>query len=245
VSGRASCIYEGEVRHQRRTPRQHAFRYRVFLMYIDLDELPRLFDGTALWSVTRPAPARFKRADYHGDAAKPLADAVRDTVYERLGHRPDGPVRMLANLRYLGYCFNPVTFYWCFDPSGTTVTHVVAEVTNTPWGERHAYVSDQLTSRHRKELHVSPFWSMDMDYEWRIGAPGERLEISIGAERHGMRAFDAALHLTRHEITPRQLRAVLLRNPPMTLKFTAAIYAQAARLRLKGIRPYPHPGAAR
>ena len=239
----ASCIYEGVVRHRRRTPREHAFDYRVFMMYLDLGELPELFDGCPLWSARRPAPARFRRADYLGDPSVPLDESVRRLVTDRIGERPQGPVRVLTNLRYLGHCFNPVSFYYCFDAAADTVEFVVAEVTNTPWGERHAYVSRALNSRQGKELHVSPFWGMNMEYDWRIGEPRDRLHVSIGADRDGERVFDATLALRRREITSRSLIELLLRHPPMTMKVSGAIYAEALRLRLKGIRPYPHPKA--
>lgn len=240
----ASCIYEGAVWHRRHTPHEHSFRYRVFMMYVDLGELPELFDGHPLWSARRPAPARFRRADYLGDPATPLDESVRRLVAGRTGERPQGPVRVLTNLRYFGHCFNPVSFYYCFDAAGEDVGFVVAEVTNTPWGERYAYVSRALDSRHGKELHVSPFWGMDMQYDWRIGEPLDRLQVSIGADRSGERVFDATLALRRRPISRRALTALLLRHPPMTMKVSGAIYAEALRLRLKGIRPHPHPKAA-
>jgi DUF1365 family protein len=222
----------------------HAFRYRVFMMYVDLGELPELFDGHRLWSARGPAVASFRRSDYLGDPATPLAEAVRELVANRTGERPSGPVRMLANLRYFGHCFNPVCFYYCFDDAGERVRFVVAEVTNTPWGESYAYVSSTLESQHEKKLHVSPFWGMDFEYEWRIGEPAERLAVTIGARRGDDPVFDAALSLRRREITHRALTGLLVRYPPMTMKVSAAIYAQALRLRLKGVRTHPHPRIA-
>jgi hypothetical protein len=247
-----SAIYEGVVTHRRRTPVEHAFSTRLFLMYLDLDELPRLFDGHPLWSARRPALARFRRADFLGDPALPLDEAVRALVRERLGFRPAGPVRMLAHLRYLGHCFNPVVFYWCFAPDGERVEAVVAEVTNTPWGERHAYVAGAegnadhvLESRHEKALHVSPFMQMAIDYRWRVGTPGERLGVSIeNRDAGGELVFDARLALRRREITRAALTRVLVRHPAMTLRVLGGIYGQALRLRLKGARWHPRPKKA-
>lgn len=248
----ASAIYEGAVVHRRRTPVEHAFRSQLFLMYIDLDELPQLFDRHPLWSAQRPAPAWFRRADYLGDPFVPLDVAVRDLVEDRLGTRPQGPVRMLAHLRYLGHCFNPVTFYWCFAPGGERVEAVVAEVTNTPWGDRHAYVSagggsgeHMLESHHDKALHVSPFMAMDIDYTWCVSTPGEQIAVRIENRRDGELLFDAQLALRRRPITRRSLTSVLVRRPGMTLQVLAGIYAQALRLRLKGARWHPRPEAAR
>jgi DUF1365 family protein len=112
----------------------------MFMVLLDLDELPRCFDGRLLWSARRPALAWFRRADYLGDPGTPLARAVRELVAERTGTRPEGPIRLLTHLRYFGHCFNPVSFYYCYDRDGERVQAVVAHVTNTPWGERHAYV---------------------------------------------------------------------------------------------------------
>jgi DUF1365 family protein len=191
-----SCLYEGSVRHRRATPVRHEFRSPLFMVYLDLAELPELFDGRALWSARRPAVAWFRRSDYLGDPAVPLEQAVRDLVGERTGSRPDGPVRLLAHLRYFGHCFNPVSFYYCFDAAGERVTSVVAEVTNTPWGERHAYVMpvggaadhgtvSLMRDSFDKSLHVSPFMGMDHVYDWRLSEPSERLMVHIESARTG------------------------------------------------------------
>ena len=211
---------------------------RLFLMYLDLAELPQALDG-----VPR-ALARFRRADYLGDPRVPLDVAVRDLVQERLGVRPAGPVRMLAHLRYLGHCFNPVAFYFCFAQDGVTVEAVVAEVTNTPWGERHAYVAagggnadHVLESRHAKAMHVSPFMPMEMTYRWRVATPGERLTVAIeNRDAAGALVFEARLALERRELSRAALLRTLARHPAMTLRVLGGIYGQALRLRLKGAR---------
>ncbi len=243
-----SAIYEGVVTHRRRAPVEHAFRQRLFMTYLDLDELPQLFDGHPLWSARRPALAWFRRKDFLGDPAIPLDVAVRDLVEQRLGTRPVGPVRMLAHLRYLGHCFNPVVFYWCFAPDGERVEAVVAAVTNTPWGERHAYVArgggnaeQVLESRHDKALHVSPFMAMEMEHHWRISTPGERIAVTIENRRDGEPLFAAHLALRRRAIGRRSLTAVLARHPAMTLRVLGGIYGQALRLRLKGAPWHARP----
>jgi DUF1365 family protein len=214
------------------------------MVYLDLDELPELFDGHPLWSARRPALGWFRRSDYLGDPAIPLDRAVRALVAEHTGYRPEGPVRILTNLRCFGYCFNPVSFYYCFDPAGVRVEAVAAEVTNTPWGERHAYVSRELASRHRKRLHVSPFLELDYEYELALSTPSDRLAVAIGADREGQRVFDASIALARRALTKRALSSLLLAHPPASMQVIAAIYAQALRLKLKGIRVQPHPREA-
>lgn len=223
------------------------------MAYLDLDELPGLFDGRWLWSARRPAVAWFRRKDYLGDPAVPLADAVRELVTERTGVRPGGPIRLLTHLRYFGYCFNPVSFYYCFDSSGERVVAVVAEVTNTPWGERHAYVmpvaqpenrgtARVMRDRFEKRLHVSPLMGMDHVYDWRLTEPAERLLVHIESQAPtGERVFDATLSLHRRAITEWSLRRALVRHPLLTARIVARIYTHALRLKLRGATYFPHP----
>jgi DUF1365 family protein len=231
----ASAIYAGDIRHRRFKVRNHEFRYPLTLAYIDLDELPRLLGGRLLrkW----PGMVRFRRKDYLGSEGD-LREAVRNRVAAELGSRPEGPIRLLTHLRTLGHCFNPVSFYYCFNPD-ETLHSIVAEVTNTPWGERHAYVLEAgnrsvNTGDFDKALHVSPFMPMDQRYTWRAPAPGKTLSVHIESTEHGERAFDATLSLTRRPLTTRGLA-----KP--TLRLLALIYGHAVALKLKGVPIQPHP----
>jgi uncharacterized protein len=259
VSGSwASCLYEGSVRHRRIGPPADEFRYPLFMAYLDLDEMPELFQKPWLWSARRPAVAWFRRADHLGDSAVPLRDAVSELVWRQAGTRIEGPIRLLTHLRYFGYCFNPVSFYYCYDAGGENVVAVVAHVTNTPWGESHSYVMavsapadhgsvSLMRGEFEKRLHVSPLMGMDQVYDWRLTEPDERLSVHIQARRAGGEmTFDATLSLARREITPRMLRRALVRYPFLTARITARIYAQALRLKLGGAKYFPHPnrGAA-
>jgi len=245
-----SCVYEGTVRHRRFEPVSHAFSYPLFMMYLDLDELPAVLDCHALWSARRPAPAWFRRADYLGRPEVPLDEAVRALVAERVGRRPEGPIRLLTHLRYFGYIMNPVSFYYCFDLGGDLVETIVAEVTNTPWNERHSYVlgreADEGGARvHRyrlaKEFHVSPFMDMDLSYDWRFSQPARRLVVHMKNLGTSGKMFDATLVMRRQELSRGTLSRMLMRYPWITARVISAIYWQALRLCMKGAPFYTHP----
>ncbi len=245
-----SCLYEGRVRHRRFAPRQHQFEYRLFYAYLDLDELDKAFARRWLWSSTKPALAWFRRSDYLGDKHVPLKQAVMDRVEQATGQCPRGPIRLLTHLRYFGFVFNPVSFYYCFDQLDTRVETIVAEITNTPWGERHAYVlpidGDQPSQRHmhfnlQKDFHVSPFLPMTMDYHWTFTAPEERLKVHMINRQSDKLMFDATLTLSRKPLSAANCAGVLARYPLMTMKVIGAIYWQALRLFLKRTPFYNHP----
>jgi DUF1365 family protein len=242
-----SAIYRGTVRHRRFATRRNDFEHGVALAYVDLDELPHLLGGRLVDQ--RPGLVRFRRDDYLGDPERPLGDEVRALVKDRSGQRPDGPIRLLTHLRSFGHCFNPVSFYYCFDAAGERLDAIVAEVTNTPWGERHCYVVGRDATDHPsvlggqsdKALHVSPFMGMDHRYEWRVAAPAESLSVHIESHRQGSLAFDATLSLRRRELTSRELASATARYPVATARMLALIYLHAVVLKLKGVPVHPHP----
>jgi DUF1365 family protein len=241
----ASAIYEGYVRHRRYAERRREFSHPIAMAYVDLDELPDLLGGR----LVRRAPGlvRFRRRDYLGDPDVPLAAAVRERVVAETGRAPDGPIRLLTHLRTFGHCFNPASFYFCFDRD-ERLQALVAEVTNTPWGERHSYVLARdaergcvLRGESEKVMHVSPFFGMDQRYEWRVAQPGESFALQIENHERGGRVFDATLSLRRRELSQRSLRRVTARYPFATMRILALIYAHALVIRAHGIRTRPHP----
>ncbi|WP_405231327.1 DUF1365 domain-containing protein [Lentisalinibacter salinarum] len=246
-----SCIYRGWVRHRRFGAPEHDFRYRLFMVFLDLQELDRLRGRLLLWSARRFAPVRFRRADHLGDPSRPLDECVRELVAARTGRRPAGRIFLLSHLAYFGHSFNPVSIYYCMDEGGEEMEAVVLEVNNTPWGEQHCYVlaGDSLRpaaggrrAGFDKDFHVSPFLPMDMRYQCYFSRPGEMLSVAMNDFQDGELRLQASMVLRRRPLTGRELALALLRYPFITLKVVAGIHWEALRLWLKRARYIPHPG---
>lgn len=245
-----SCIYVGQVRHRRFTPRDHKFSYKLFLMYLDLSELTSVFDRFWLWSVGKKNIASFHRKDHLGDKKLPLEQSVRNYIEEETGRRPSGPIRLLTHLSYFGFSFNPVSFYYCYDRDDEHLEFIVAEVNNTPWGEQYCYVLDSKNNKsenkmqryfENKRFHVSPFMPMDMQYDWRFNTPDKTLSVHMENYQHGKKVFDATLKLKQRELTSRNLATALVQFPMVTMKIVIGIYYQALLLWLKKIPFVNHP----
>ena len=249
-----SAIYTGKVRHRRFSPKQHEFEYHVFMMYLDTREIEDVFSLSRFWSLKHFAPAQFKRSDFHLDkhnsTQSPLPsidESVRNTLESNLGTRPTGPIRMLVNLRYWGVNMNPISTYYCYDHSGNNLVAILAEVHNTPWNERHAYVLTGEDFSHKqhidfpKKFHVSPFNPITMDYRWRSTTPNNTLALHLENWQHNQKVMDATMTLEREEISARALNVILIRFPWMTVKVISAIYWQALKLWWKGVPIFNRP----
>ena len=258
-----AAIYTGTLRHRRFRPVRHEFSYPVFLVLLDVDRIPELMRVSRIAGYNRWNWAGYDERDHFGDASLPLRERMRRDAAAHGVTLPDGPIFLLTNLRYLGYCFNPVSFYYCYGRGGR-LEMMLAEVNNT-FGETCNYwltpEYEQATAQEapggtqdaerkvrryetRKVFHVSPFLDLGQQYTWIFTPPGERLVAHMKAGQKDGVLFDATLSLERRPWTARDLRRTLAEYPWMTAKVIAAIYWQALRLRMKGVPYLPHPGAA-
>jgi len=259
-----SCIYRGQVWHRRFVPKEHAFKYQAFMVYLDLDEIGPLFKQTPFWGKKWFHLARFKRSDFFGDENKKITDCVREEVQQQLGFKPQGAIRLLTNLRYFGYITNPISCYYCFDKVDQCVDDasehhdkeqpvaLLLEVTNTPWDEKIAYVLDLRQHSHSitepirfsKQMHVSPFMPMTIDYCWR-GQFGQK-DLKFVLENWQANSdddllFKAGVNFKKQVLDAKTSTLILISFPLMTVKVITGIYWQALRLWLKKVRLYAHP----
>lgn len=246
------ALYTGQLRHRRFTPRPHAFTYDIFMALIDIDQVEAQMRVSRLTSYNRFNWATFDERDHLGAPTRPLRTRLADSAAAAGVALPDGPIYLLTHLRYLGFNFNPISFYYCYDREGG-LRAVLNEV-NSTFGEQRCYWIDAARAtrgpnglRHRtaKTMHVSPFMSMDVDYEFALTEPGDSLVAHMNTfhQHEGVERpyFDATLTLARRPWTASEVRRALRRHPLMTAKVVAAIHWEALRLWLKGVPHYDPP----
>jgi uncharacterized protein len=238
-----SALYKGRVFHHRHTPKHHRFSYRFFLWFLNLDELDRVPDLAPWFSVRRFALSRFRRTDYLGPAHEPLHVSVKKKMAKLTGRPVKGPVCGLMNVSTSGLYFSPVNLYFGYDRDHVC-THLLAEVSNTPWNERHYYAHDltiSLTPDNPKVFHVSPFNPVHQHYQWSVTPPpADKITITIRVDDPRGHIFDATLMLEKQPLTRQSVRPALVRKPVMTAFILLGIYWQAARIFLKKIPYVPY-----
>ncbi len=240
-------IYEGTLKHTRTSPKKHAFQYQVRMLYLDLDNLVEVFSNKLFWSYNRFNLGCFLRSDYFGNKKNSLKKSIQDEIKKKLHFNHLGKIFVLTSARYFGYCFNPVTFYYCFNKNDKLEV-VVSHITNTPWNENHAYVHDCRAMNKpmkyfefKKDFHVSPFMPMDILYQWTFNEPGKEIVVSMNNMYKKQFMFNASMRLKRKVLNDQSLNRLLFRFPPETFKTILAIYWNALCLKLKRIPFFSHP----
>jgi DUF1365 family protein len=235
-----SAIYKGYVYHSRYVPKKHAFSYKIFLLWLDLDEISEVEKQVRGFSRTFWSPLRFKREDYLGDPKLPLKQSVLQKMSQLAGKDLNGQIFLLGQVRTFGLYFSPVNFYYLRNEDGH-FSHLLAEVSNTPWDQRHCYLVDLAEQKDcAKMFHVSPFNPMDMQYKWRISQPEQNLTLTLSCYKD-IKHFVASMKLIRQELNSSSLTRVLLTIPSMTIKTVVGIYWQALKLFLKRLPIYANP----
>jgi len=245
-----SHIYEGRVSHCRLVPCRHYFLYKLYMMYLDLEELPELFDRYWFWSARGPALAWFRRKDHAGDHTVSITETIRGLIYKETGARHVGPIRLLTHLRYFAVCMNPVSFYFCWNMADTKIDFIVAEVHNTPWNETHCYVLDNRENQNSNDVnifqfakmfHVSPFMKIKQSYEWLFEIDEKQINITMDSFEGNQKMFNAAMQLNKRPVNHYQMNRILIAYPLITTKVITAIYWQAFKLWMKKVPFCSHP----
>ncbi|MBT6232525.1 MAG: DUF1365 domain-containing protein [Nitrosomonadales bacterium] len=240
-------IYKGTISHSRIKDAHHSFTYKTSMLFLDIDDIENAFSKNFFWSYEKFNVAAFYRKDFFGDPAKPLKDEIVKLVSKKLNYKVNGKIFLLTTIRFFGYCFNPVSFYYCFDNNKKLIT-IVSHITNTPWEETHAYVHDCKKIRggtknfvFKKAFHVSPFLPMDLEYNWRFTEPKDFLFVSMECFKDQKKYFNASLRLTNQAWSTYALNKLLFLSFPMSLKAIISIYWNALILYFKKVKFYPHP----
>jgi hypothetical protein len=226
----------------------HSFSYGVFMAFLDIDRIQELTRISRLLSYNRFNWASYDQRDHFGDPGLSLRQRLERDAAAQGVSLPDGQIFLLTNLRYLGYNFNPVSFFYCYD-ANERLQLVLAEV-NSTFGESYNYwlwQDNELPSsnakryRRAKAMHVSPFMSMKLDYTFTLTPPDRKLVVHMDTIEDGNPFFDATLNLERRPWSAHSLHRALLSHPWMTAKVIVAIHREALRLYLKKVPVFTHP----
>lgn len=243
------AIYRGHVFHKRFLPRNHQFTYGLSMVMLDIDRLADSFTQSRWWSLEKFNLISFFRKDYLGRNSGDLKTAVQAQIFKTTGQHFVGKVFLLTQPRYLGFVFNPVSFYFCYNEKDQ-LNYLLADINNTPWNECHCYVltaessSNEVSAEFDKAFHISPFMPMDLQYDWQFLIKDEYLTIHMKLFRHGEEHFHADMSLHPEPLNKTTMADLPKRYPMQTLRIVGCIYWQALKLWFKRIPFYGHPNAS-
>ena len=244
------AILQGRVSHNRMNPIDHGFDYSFNLPCIQLDQIDSFINTSKILRFNRPGVFAFHRADYHGNPDYSIDKAVRDSVREKCGQRPQGPICLIGMLRHFGHSFNPVCFYLCYDEYGQTIKYIMAEITNTPWRQKFAYVltpqDNQGTSEHHiyefeKQFHISPFNGMNQSYRWEFTFSNNALSINMKNFEDGRCKFKANYQAHILPATETNINNLFIKFPIASIRAVSLIYLNAFKLWIKKSPFFEHP----
>lgn len=240
------CIYIGGVFHKRHIPFEHAFRYRVFTLLLDIDEIPTLSKTLKTFSFNRFNLFSLHERDHGPRDGSPIRPWIEAAAQEKSINIKDGKIMMLTFPRILGYVFNPITLYFCHDKNGA-LKAILYQVKNT-FGGQHGYMlrvapnETIIKQECAKNFHVSPFIHMDCTYKFRLTQPAETLDFAIHQfTGENEKILTATWDGVRAPLNDKILIKTLLTHPLLTLKIITAIHWQALKLWLKGAKFIPSP----
>jgi DUF1365 family protein len=250
----SSCLYKGVVMHHRFQPKVHRFKYKVFSLCLDLDELHQV-DKLQLFSINRFNLFSFYEKQ-HGSGNGKLANYIRQLLIERGYQNATYKIKLLCYPKILGFTFNPLSTYFCYDKDNQLAI-ILYEVNNT-FGSRHTYLfaieskkNNDRTHHHHceKKMYVSPFMPMQTRYFFRTLKPEKRVAICIQQLARQQQLSDKldqqpileATFVGRHEpLNDRSLVRAFCQYPLMTLKVICAIHWEALKLLSKKLALQPN-----